>query len=243
MEPAFSWIPSVGVSALAVNDPQAFPLWQDDLLAVSLGDCWPTKGCSIHRIRRQGTEVKYVEKIRTKTRIRDIAYMSHGRIALLTNSRPSVWILSKSFEGCDDALPEHQSIYAIHCPIHRNMEVENPPTRRDEQVNAIDIDAVPGSQLFSSHCSRCHRLNPGEHDIGPGLAGVLGRTAGKVDGYFNFSPALRRAGIVWTRDNLAEFIVDPQETIPGTVMPAPNVNEAEAESIVDFLGRVQDSAG
>ena len=56
----------------------------------------------------------------------------------------------------------------------------------------ITRSSGPGSQLFNLHCGSCHRLNDGEHDIGPHLAGVIGRRAGEVDGYFNFSSTMRK---------------------------------------------------
>lgn len=132
MQPAFSWVPSEGISPLAVNDPQAFPLWKNDLLAGSLGDC--VKGCSIHRIRRQGTEVKYVEKIRIGDQVRDIKTWDGG-IVLLINYYPAVYILSKSSGGCGDAAPRNRSVYTIHCPDHENLEIEN----------LSDVSATPGS--------------------------------------------------------------------------------------------------
>ena len=36
IKPVFSWVPSIGISNLIVNDERWFPLWKDDLLISSL---------------------------------------------------------------------------------------------------------------------------------------------------------------------------------------------------------------
>ena len=85
-KPAFAWNPAIGVSSVIVNDAGAFPLWKDDLLAASLtGACLAAEcaGHALFRIRRDGTRVRYVERIELGHRIRDLAKMPDGRIAAL----------------------------------------------------------------------------------------------------------------------------------------------------------------
>lgn len=75
--PIYSWVPSVGISA--ITRIQGFnEAWDGDLLAGSL------IGQSLFRIRFQGYRVVYVEPIRIGARIRDIQQHTDGRIALLT---------------------------------------------------------------------------------------------------------------------------------------------------------------
>ncbi len=80
--PVFAWAPSIGISAVVVNDPRSFPSWSDDLLIGSL------VARSLFRVRRAGHLVQYVEKIEispegTRGRIRDLTWMADGRLALL----------------------------------------------------------------------------------------------------------------------------------------------------------------
>ena len=78
--PIFSWIPSIGISNLIVNDSQLFPLWKHDLLIASL------RAQSLFRVRVHEKHVVYVEQIHIGRRIRDITQMPDGRIALLTEN-------------------------------------------------------------------------------------------------------------------------------------------------------------
>ena len=106
--PAFAWVPSIGVSALAVNDPRWLPLWKDDLLAASL------VGGSIFRVRRDGADVQYVERIRLGFGIRDMAWLPDGRLALMDDANGRVVFLRPS-RRCDVESRRLQPVYAIGC--------------------------------------------------------------------------------------------------------------------------------
>ena len=77
--PAFAWARAIGITSIVVNDERLFPLWKDDLLIGSL------RATSLFRVRRHGGQVSYVERFRRGPvgRIRDIAQLADGRIALL----------------------------------------------------------------------------------------------------------------------------------------------------------------
>ena len=109
-KPRFAWVPSVAVSALIVNDERQFPLWKDDLLAGSLA------AHSLFRIRRDGTNVQYVERIEVGYRIRDLARMPDGRIALL-GDRGRAHFISRVVEVCDERtwLSRRVRVYGLHC--------------------------------------------------------------------------------------------------------------------------------
>ena len=90
-----------------------------------------------------------------------------------------------------------------------------------------------GAELFAAQCAGCHNLSE-QHSIGPHLAAIIGRRSGRVPGY-NASAALTSLDIVWTRENLAEFILNPSQFAPGTSMSTVGISPAEAQSIADFL--------
>ena len=106
--PAFAWVPSVGVSALVVNDARWFPLWKDDLLVATLVDG------SIHRVRRDGAVVRYVERIPLGFRIRDMAWMPDGRLALMDDTNGRAVFLRPS-RRCDVESRRLHPVYAIGC--------------------------------------------------------------------------------------------------------------------------------
>ena len=116
--PAFAWVPSIGVSAVLVNDDTAFPLWKDDLLVGSLsGACQNRRNCAGHalfRVRREGTAVRYVERIELGQRIRDLAKMPDGRIAVLADGG-RVRFLSRASKFCDQEPGERRHVYALGC--------------------------------------------------------------------------------------------------------------------------------
>ena len=210
--PVFAWVPAIAPSAIVVNDERSFPLWRDDLLVASL------KARSIFRIRRLGERVQYVERIETGSKIRDMAWMADGRLALMHDSL-SVSFLKRSGKYCDAESRRRRDVYAAHC-------------ESDEPGHA----AERGERLYARHCASCHGPDLERHgDGGPKLSGVIGRRAGSVGGY-SFSAALGALDHVWTRDSLARFLVDPDSFAAGTSMSELSVTEAEARAVVDFIG-------
>ena len=121
--PAFAWVPSVGVSALVVNDARWFPLWRDDLLVASLVDG------AIHRVRRDGADVRYVERIPLGFRIRDMAWMPDGRLALMDDTNGRAVFLRPS-RRCDIESRRLQPVYAIGCGPLGTAPVSSPSPRR-----------------------------------------------------------------------------------------------------------------
>lgn len=75
-------------------------------------------------------------------------------------------------------------------------------------------NAESGEQVYA-RCMACHSLT--ENRIGPRHCGVFGRSAGAVPG-FDYSPALRRAKIIWDEKTLNAFLADPLKYLPGTAM-------------------------
>ena len=108
LRPAFAWVPSPAVSAIAVNDKRWFPLWKDDLLVASL------RAGSLFRVRRHGTDVQYVERIEIGWRIRDLTFMPDGRIALLRDSG-WVYFLSRSRRYCNEDAQKQRKVYSVNC--------------------------------------------------------------------------------------------------------------------------------
>lgn len=95
-------------------------------------------------------------------------------------------------------------------------------------------DPVKGKTLFAK-CIICHTVEPGKNKLGPSLAGVVGRKAGSVAG-FNYSPAMKGAGIVWSPDNLDKYITNPRTLIPGNKMIfAGMANPADRANLIAYL--------
>ena len=231
--PAFAWVPSPAVSAIAVNDERWFPLWKDDLLVASL------RAGSLFRVRRHGTDVQYAERIEIGWRIRDLTFMPDGRIALLRDSG-WVYFLSRSLRYCNEDAQKQRKVYSVNCEFIAAPSVPAPP---DTEYSAPYVPHLSrnlaGAQLFDLHCSACHNLNAEQHGAGPHLVGVIGRRAGEVEGY-RFSDAFDSLDVVWTQDSVTQFLTGhrPGAVRPGTSTSSPDIGEAEARAIADYISRL-----
>ena len=84
-------------------------------------------------------------------------------------------------------------------------------------------DPAAGEAVYS-RCQGCHSLE--YHRTGPKHCGVVGRRAGSVPGS-EYSPAMKKSGIVWSEKSLERFLADPPKTVPGTTMTYAGVPEAK----------------
>lgn len=91
-----------------------------------------------------------------------------------------------------------------------------------------------GQATFEHRCAACHSMEPGENDVGPSLAGVVGRKAGSVAG-FDYSPALKAWGKVWTGPQLDQFLAGPQKMVPGTRMAMPVAEADQRQALIAYL--------
>lgn len=118
---------------------------------------------------------------------------------------------------------------------------------RAERVDVtpeIDTPALTGAAAAPpasfNVCRACHSLRPGAHGIGPSLAGVLGRVAGKATGFNNYSAAMRKKASAWTSESLSLFLENPQAVVPGTSMAFAGIKDAaERQALVEFLNSIK----
>lgn len=101
---------------------------------------------------------------------------------------------------------------------------------------AEDGDPVRGAELFPIRCIECHAITPtAEKKIGPSLVGLIGRTSGSLEGY-DYSEAMKSAGIVWSEETLKTYLVAPRKVVPGTKMNFNGLKRpGEVEDIVAYL--------
>ena len=67
-------------------------------------------------------------------------------------------------------------------------------------------------------CASCHTLTEdGPNLVGPNLHGLFGREAGSVEG-FRYSDAIQESGIVWSPEDLEQWLVSPRGFLPGNNM-------------------------
>lgn len=93
-------------------------------------------------------------------------------------------------------------------------------------------DPVHGQQLFAERCTACHAID--RNKTGPVLGGVVGRRAGSAPEY-DYSPALKSADLIWSTDNLDQWLTDPRKFIPGARMPVRVLDALSRRDIVAYL--------
>ena len=102
-------------------------------------------------------------------------------------------------------------------------------------VSAQDKDA--GQIAFNNACRTCHTVREGDNRLGPSLHGVIGRKAGSLANYNNYSESMKKADLVWDKNNLDRFMANPDQVVPGNNMkPFGGVGSAdERAKIIAFL--------
>lgn len=102
---------------------------------------------------------------------------------------------------------------------------------------ALAADPAAGEKAYAV-CKACHRVGEGaKNGVGPTLNGVVGRPAASVEG-FNYSDAMKNSGITWDEANIAEYLKNPKQKIPGNKMAFPGVrDDARVADIIAYLAQ------
>jgi cytochrome c len=96
-------------------------------------------------------------------------------------------------------------------------------------------DPSRGQMLFEKRCTGCHALT--QNHEGPQLQGIYGRTSGAVTS-FAFSPALKKAQIVWDERTLDKWLTDPDAFVSGNEMDFQVGNAQERRDLISYLKQV-----
>ena len=83
-------------------------------------------------------------------------------------------------------------------------------------------------------CAACHALSYRENRVGPHLVDLMGRRAGSEPG-FAYSDSMRKSGLVWDRETLQRFLLNPSATVPGTAMGITGLEVSDVQAILDYM--------
>lgn len=101
--------------------------------------------------------------------------------------------------------------------------------------NAMAQDAAAGEKIFNAKCKACHSVQAGKNMVGPSLFGIVGRTAGSVEG-FKYSDANKNSGVKWSAETLDPYLTDPKAFMPGNKMVFPGLKDAkERADVIAYL--------
>jgi cytochrome c len=128
--------------------------------------------------------------------------------------------------------------------VRRGAITRAVPTRLILPVAALLVaasaqaQALSGEQVFKQRCQMCHVTRAGAPNVlGPSLAGVVGRKAGTTA--FAYTPAMKAAKIIWTKDVLDKFLVAPGKMVPGTRMVMGVSDTVQRRALVGYLATLK----
>jgi cytochrome c len=98
-----------------------------------------------------------------------------------------------------------------------------------------------GQLLFNNACRTCHTMREGDNRLGPNLHKVVGRKAGSL-GDYDYSGAMKNAGLVWDKANLDKFIASPDQVVSGHKMK-PYGGVASADDRAKIVAYLEESGG
>lgn len=101
-----------------------------------------------------------------------------------------------------------------------------------------------GANIFERKCSSCHdSAKEGGHGKGPHLWNVVGRKAGTIEGFQEFSDAMTGSGHDWTLANLNYYLTNTKKAVPGRTMNFRGIRkEKDRAALIKFLNSLQDSS-
>jgi cytochrome c2 len=217
-QPRFAFLPSIGISNLVAPDTSEFPAWENSLIVCSLA------AKTLYVVRLVRNDIVFTEPIAMGHRLRDIAVLPSGRLAILADG--GVLFLVKSAR---DSIAEQ----ALEVS---GLSSLTPPSAEEAPGRVLSA-AGRGKAYFSGSCAGCHSI-AGEILAGPPLDGVVNRAVASVEG-FRYSDALTELGGTWTERRLANFIHYPETIAIGTSMPASGLHHGESADVVAFLKTIR----
>ena len=98
-------------------------------------------------------------------------------------------------------------------------------------------DDDKGLLAFNGACGTCHTLRDGDNRLGPTLHGIMGRKAGAITTYGNYTTSMKDSGLTWDEATLDKFIENPESVVPGNGMKpyAGTTDPAVRAQIIGFL--------
>jgi cytochrome c len=118
-------------------------------------------------------------------------------------------------------------------------EAEAPAEPEVVETATIDPALLAEGEKQFRKCSACHKVGEGaKNGTGPHLNGIVGRTAGTVDG-FRYSKPMADAGaggLVWDEASLHAFLENPKGFIARNKMSYNGMKkEGERAAVIAYL--------
>lgn len=103
------------------------------------------------------------------------------------------------------------------------------------QIPLPSVKPPDGATLFKQQCATCHTTNLTDPvRQGPSLFKIVGRPAGKADG-FRYSSGFSEANFVWDDARLDAYLTNPQAMIPSSNMAYRQAKAETRAAIIAYL--------
>jgi cytochrome c len=103
------------------------------------------------------------------------------------------------------------------------------------QISPPPAKPPDGAALFKQQCGTCHTTNLSDPPRqGPSLFKVMGRQAGKLDG-FHYSAGFAEANFAWDEEKLDAWLTNPQAVVPSAVMVYRQPKPETRAAIITYL--------
>ncbi|MFM5914247.1 MAG: c-type cytochrome [Chakrabartia godavariana] len=106
----------------------------------------------------------------------------------------------------------------------------------DTSTNGTETASADVRPAAWAQCAACHTIaKDAPHALGPNLWGVAGTKSGEIKGY-EFSPAMKAAGLTWDEPTLDKYLENPRAMVPGTKMSFGGIADAaKRKELVTWL--------
>ena len=111
----------------------------------------------------------------------------------------------------------------------------------DAQLSANQFAGIQSVSIKLGTCLKCHHLGPtNPAHPAPSLSNLLNRPVASDKGFKTYSSALKNLGGDWTRKRLTQFLMNPSEFAPGTLMAIePMTDLRKIRKLIDELERAK----
>lgn len=175
-------------------------------------------GKSLFRLRLDNDRVLFVEPIKIGERIRYAHQHDDGNIVLWTDSKKLLYLTPQSNGLLNEFLDRY---------------FKNSQTPENIQKSIKEV---------LNQCLECHEINPHSDLKAPKLTGVYNSDIASGN-YSFYSDALKNKSGVWNKNNLKNYIYDPQMFAPGSNMPQVKINDPQVlDGLVNILEAFQGSS-
>ena len=183
--------------------------------------------------------------MRTLVNIAVSLVIALGLIFLVRGIAAAIFDVSPPAPAATAQAPaEEKKAEAPAAPAAEEKKAEAPAEQKQAEAPAAAEQPSGGNDLVAAgekvfkKCKACHYVDKEKNKVGPWLKGVVGRKAASVEG-FKYSDAMKAKGaegLVWTKENLAQYLKAPKAFVPKNKMAFAGLKKDEdIQAVIAYL--------